>query len=101
MPGIEHARAYHLIPGGASKAGAVAFHMRARGYTREECVAIGDSREDLGAAAAVQTFWLVANGPERDPTIREALTANTRVTEERNGPGVYEAVMAELLERRS
>ena len=70
MPGIEHARAYHLVPAGASKAGGVAFHMRARGYTREECIAIGDSREDLGAAAVVQTFWLVANGAERDPTIQ-------------------------------
>ena len=101
MPGIEHARAYHLVPAGASKAGGVAFHMRARGFTREECIAIGDSREDLGAAAVVQTFWLVANGAERDPTISAALTANTRVTTERNGPGVYEAVMTELLERRS
>jgi hydroxymethylpyrimidine pyrophosphatase-like HAD family hydrolase len=101
MPGTEHARAYHLVPAGASKAGGVAFHMRARGYAREECIAIGDSREDLGAAAVVQTFWLVANGVERDPTISAALTANTRLTTERNGPGVYEAVITELSERRA
>jgi hydroxymethylpyrimidine pyrophosphatase-like HAD family hydrolase len=101
MPGIEHAKAYHLVPAGASKAGAVAFHMRVRGYAREECIAIGDSREDMGAAAVVRTFWLVANGVERDPSIREALTANTRVTEERNGAGVYEAVLTELSERRA
>jgi hydroxymethylpyrimidine pyrophosphatase-like HAD family hydrolase len=100
MPGLEHARAYHLVPRAASKGRAVAWHMRARGYRREECVAIGDSREDLGAAEAVATFWLVANGVERDPTIRAALTANTRVTAERNGAGVYEAVMTELAERR-
>jgi phosphoglycolate phosphatase len=49
----------------------------------------------------VATFWLVANGLERDPTIREALTANSRVTSERNGAGVYEAVITELAERRS
>jgi phosphoglycolate phosphatase len=99
-PGMEDARAYHLIPRSASKAGAVAWHMRARGYAREECIAVGDSREDLGAAEVVGTFWMVANGIERDPTIREALTANTRVTAERNGAGVYEAVISELAERR-
>jgi phosphoglycolate phosphatase len=99
-PGMEGTRAFHLIPRSASKGRAVAWHMRARGYAREECVAIGDSREDLGAAEAVATFWLVANGVERDPTIREALTANTRVCAERNGAGVYEAVITELAERR-
>jgi len=100
-PGFEDFKAYHLVPAGASKANAVAFHMRARGYAREECIAIGDSREDMGAAAVVRTFWLVANGVERDPTIREAATANTRITEERNGAGVYEAVLTELAEARA
>lgn len=99
MPGIENAKAYHLVPAGASKANAVAFHMRIRGLTREECIAIGDSREDLGAAEVVRTFWLVANGVERDPTITEAVTANTRICEERNGAGVYEAVITELSSR--
>ena len=70
MPGIEHARAYHLVPAGASKAGARRVpHARARLSRARTCIAIGDSREDLGAAAVVQTFWLVANGLERDPTI--------------------------------
>ena len=100
-PGIEHMRAFHLVPRSASKGRAVAWHMRARGYARGDCIAIGDSREDLTAAEVVSTFWLVANGLERDPSIRAALTANTRVASERNGPGVYEAVMTELAERRS
>jgi hydroxymethylpyrimidine pyrophosphatase-like HAD family hydrolase len=100
-PGIEHMRAFHLVPRIASKGRAVAWHMRARGYAREDCIAVGDSREDLTAAEAVATFWLVANGLERDPSIREALTANTRVASERNGPGVYEAVITELSERRA
>ena len=100
-PGLERSRAYHLIPATASKANAVAFHMRARGYAREDCIAVGDSREDLGAAEVVGTFWLVANAIERDPSIRDAITTNTRVCEERNGAGVYEAVMTELSERRA
>jgi hydroxymethylpyrimidine pyrophosphatase-like HAD family hydrolase len=100
MPGLERARAYHLIPRGASKGRAVAWHMRARGYAPAECIAIGDSREDLTAAEAVASFWLVANAIERDPSIRDALTPNARVTAEPNGAGVYEAVITELAERR-
>jgi phosphoglycolate phosphatase len=100
MPGIEHPRAYHLIPAVASKGRAVAWHMRVRGYAPEQCIAVGDSREDLGAAEAVATFWLVANALEADPSLRAALTANTRVAAEANGAGVYEAVMTELAERR-
>jgi phosphoglycolate phosphatase len=99
QPGMEHFKAYHLVPAGASKSNAVAFHMRVRGYRREDCIAIGDSREDLGAAEVVRTFWLVANGVERDPTITAAVTANTRICEGRNGAGVYEAVITELASR--
>src|SRR5438270_226214 len=47
MPGLDVIHAYHLIPAAASKARAVARHMRARAYASEDCVAVGDSREDL------------------------------------------------------
>jgi len=95
-------RAYHLIPAGGSKAAAVARHMRARGLEREQTFAVGDSREDLAVAGVVGTFWLVANGLARDPAIAEALRAhgNVRVTDEGHGPGVYEAVVTTLAERR-
>ena len=52
-PGCPHVRGYHLVPAGASKAAAVAFHRRARGYAREQTFAVGDSREDLACAAEV------------------------------------------------
>ena len=102
MPTVERAHAYHLIPGGASKLRAVARHMQARGYAREECFAVGDSREDMEAAEAVGTFWLVANALERDPGLREAIAGreNVRVAEERHGGGVYEAVLTTLAESR-
>ena len=48
---LEHVRGYHLLPAGASKAGAVAWHRRARGYALQETFAVGDSREDLACAA--------------------------------------------------
>ena len=94
-------RAYHLVPRAASKAGAVARHMQIRGYTPQECIAVGDSREDLGAAAAVGAFWFVANALQKDPTLRDAIAgrANVRVAEGGYGAGVYEAVVTTLAER--
>ena len=101
LPDIERPRAYHLIPAAASKAGAVATHMRARGYGRDEVIAAGDSREDMGAAGAVGTFWLVRNALERDPTLAQdvARYGNVRVADESYGAGVYEAVVTTLAER--
>ena len=45
--------------------------MRRRGFDPAECIAIGDSRGDLEVADVVGRFFLVANGPEKDPEIRE------------------------------
>jgi hydroxymethylpyrimidine pyrophosphatase-like HAD family hydrolase len=98
---LPFVRAYHLVPRAASKAGAVARHMQIRGYTFAECIAVGDSREDLGAAAAVGTFWFVANALERDPTLHEVIAGrpNVRIAEASYGAGVYEAVVTTLAER--
>ncbi len=104
LAGLPHVRGYHLVPLGASKAAAVALHRRARGYQRAETFAVGDSREDLACAAEVDTFWLVANALERDPSMREAIAAyesahgNVRVADAGHGPGVYEAVLSTLMD---
>ncbi|HEY6398838.1 MAG TPA: hypothetical protein VIX82_15420, partial [Solirubrobacteraceae bacterium] len=100
MPGLDVVHAYHLVPSGASKVRAVARHMQARGYAASECIAVGDSREDMDAAAAVGAFWLVANALERDPTLRAELLAGVRVADESYGAGVYEAVVTTLAEER-
>jgi hydroxymethylpyrimidine pyrophosphatase-like HAD family hydrolase len=94
--------AYHLIPAGASKARAVARHMQSRGYAREDCIAVGDSREDLEAASVVDTFWLVANALERDRSLEADVAgrAGVRVASESYGAGVYEAVVSTFAERR-
>jgi HAD superfamily hydrolase (TIGR01484 family) len=99
---VDRVHAYHLIPAGASKARAVGRHMQMRGYAREECVAVGDSREDMEAAGVVSTFWLVGNALRRDPSLREAIASreNVRVAEAGHGAGVYEAVVTTLAERR-
>jgi phosphoglycolate phosphatase len=101
MPTVEgRTHAYHLVPKMVSKAGAVAAHARARGYDPAGCIAVGDSVEDLEVAAAVGRFFVVANGPERDPGLRAALAGwdNATVTEGSMGDGFYEAVVSTLME---
>jgi hydroxymethylpyrimidine pyrophosphatase-like HAD family hydrolase len=87
---------FHLIPAGCSKANAVAAHMRARGYAREQCVAVGDSREDLGVAAVVGRMFLVGNAAAGDSSPHP----NVERTEGAMSEGFYEAVIRALAESR-
>jgi hydroxymethylpyrimidine pyrophosphatase-like HAD family hydrolase len=87
----EGGHTYHLIPAAASKAAAVELHMRARGYSAAECIAVGDSEEDLGVAPLVGTFFVVANGPD-------ATGVNVERTESTHGEGFYEAVVQSLMQ---
>jgi phosphoglycolate phosphatase len=87
---------YHLIPEEVSKARAVAVHMRARGYAREECVAVGDSREDLEVAGVVGRLFLVANAVAGDTSA----FGNVERTEAAMSEGFYEAVIRALAEAR-
>jgi phosphoglycolate phosphatase len=102
MPGLPVVHAYHLVPTAASKARAVARHMQARGYAAADCIAVGDSREDLDTASVVETFWLVANALGRDATLERELAGRpgVRVASEGYGAGVYEAVVTTLAEQR-
>jgi phosphoglycolate phosphatase len=91
---IEDGRhAFHLIPAVSSKAAAVAAHMRARGYEREECIAVGDSREDLDVAEVVGRFFLVANADVAD-------VPGVERTEAPMSEGFYEAVVRAIAESR-
>jgi hydroxymethylpyrimidine pyrophosphatase-like HAD family hydrolase len=102
MPGLEVIHAYHLIPAAASKSRAVARHMQARGYRPEDCIAVGDSREDMEVASTIGAFWLVANAVERDPLLASEATSRqaVRMASGAYGAGVYEAVITTLAERR-
>jgi phosphoglycolate phosphatase len=87
---------FHLIPAASSKAGAVAAHMRARGYAPEQCIGVGDSREDLEVAEVLGRFFLVANAVVGDGP----LPHNVERTEAPMSEGFYEAVIRSLAEAR-
>ncbi len=69
-----------------------------RGYEPGDCIAVGDSREDLRVAGVVGQFWLVANALERDPDLLGAIDGleHVRVADEPHGAGVYEAIVTTL-----
>jgi phosphoglycolate phosphatase len=90
------AHGFHLIPSGCSKAAAVAAHMRARGYGRDECIGVGDSREDLEVADVVGRLFLVANAAAGD----SSAFGNVERTEAAMSEGFYEAVIRALAEAR-
>jgi hydroxymethylpyrimidine pyrophosphatase-like HAD family hydrolase len=94
LPGPPHA--YHLLPRGASKAAAVAAHMRVRGYARDDCIGVGDSAEDLAIADVVARFFLVANA-----AVWGVGAPNVELTEGSHGDGFYEAVVRSLAEARA
>ncbi len=98
---LDRPSIYHLLPTAVSKANAVACHMRRREYTPEQCIAVGDSVEDLAVADVVGRFFLVANAIEKDPDLeREAVAkGNVEITEGKMGDGFYEAVVQTLAER--
>jgi hydroxymethylpyrimidine pyrophosphatase-like HAD family hydrolase len=87
---------FHLIPASASKARAVSAHMRVRGYEPEQCIGVGDSREDLEVAGVVGRFFLVANAVLGDAPLPD----NVEHTESSMSEGFYEAVIRALAESR-
>jgi phosphoglycolate phosphatase len=89
----DRLHAFHLIPAVSSKAAAVTAHMRARGYAPEECIGVGDSREDLDVAQVVGRFFLVANADVAD-------TPGVERTEAAMSEGFYEAVVRAIAESR-
>ena len=56
----------------------------------------------MDAAGVVGTFWLVANGVQRDPSLEGEVRArpHVRVASAGYGAGVYEAVVTTLAESR-
>jgi hypothetical protein len=59
-PGTTHA--YHLAPGGVTKARTAAAYLARRGLAAHQAAAIGDSPADLELAGVTGAMFLVANG---------------------------------------
>lgn len=59
--GVERLHIYNLIPQGVDKSTAIKLDKKIRGFGTEECIALGDSLEDLKMAKEVKFFFLMKN----------------------------------------
>lgn len=84
---------YHLLPAAASKGAAVARDMERRGLRPEDCLAIGDSEQDLSMGDATGAVAIVRNGADASPDLAARAPWVTRGS---YGAGVLEAVRAWL-----
>lgn len=75
---LPELHAYHLIPAGVTKSGAVARDLAQRGLEVAQAAAIGDSASDVRMADAVALAVVVANGCE-DARVNEEATSRTNV----------------------
>jgi hydroxymethylpyrimidine pyrophosphatase-like HAD family hydrolase len=62
--------AYHLVPRGVTKGGAIRADLEARGLAPDQAVAIGDSATDLEMGSAVGTMLLVGNALDSPGVVR-------------------------------
>lgn len=87
--GPGEVRVFHLVPTASSKALSVERDIARRGIDPEECLSVGDSREDMAIGDVVGTVALVANGATAEPRLVDMASF---VTDASHGAGVLEAI---------
>ncbi len=70
---VEHLRIYNLVPKGVDKSSAIKLDKEIRKFQKNNCIALGDSSEDLKMAKEVHAFFLMTDTIERDSDILESL----------------------------
>jgi HAD superfamily hydrolase (TIGR01484 family) len=70
---VEHLRIYNLVPKGVDKSSAIKLDKEIRKFQKNNCIALGDSSEDLKMAKEVHAFFLMKDTIERDSDILDSL----------------------------
>lgn len=91
---VENMRIYNLMPRGVDKSSAIKLDKKLRNFKDENCIALGDSIEDLKMAPVVKYFFLMRDAIERDDDILNSLCNfdNVFVTEHRMNRGWAEVM---------
>ena len=71
---VERLHIYNLMPAGVTKANGVALDKKIRNFKKENCIALGDSLEDLKMAPEVQYFFLMKNALDHREELGDELT---------------------------
>jgi len=92
---IERLHIYNLTPRGVNKAKGIKLDKKIRNFDINNCIALGDSLEDLKMAGEVKYFFLMGNAPEHKEMILDELDKynNVYVTD-----GVMNKGWAEVIE---
>lgn len=85
---------YNLMPKGVDKSRGVSFDKKTRGFKKDDCLALGDSAEDLKMADEVKYFFLMNNDIYDEEHVLEALTEydNVYITEQKMNRGWEEVI---------
>lgn len=91
---VDKLHIYNLIPSGVDKSSGIKLDKKLRGFDTENCIALGDSIEDLKMASEVQFFFLMRNAIEHKKEILGELVKydNVYVTENRMNRGWAEVI---------
>jgi hydroxymethylpyrimidine pyrophosphatase-like HAD family hydrolase len=76
---IEKLHIYNLMPSGVNKAIGIKFDKKIRSFGTKNCIALGDSLEDLKMAGEVKYFFLMGNALEHKEIILDELNKHNNV----------------------
>ena len=95
---VDRLHIYNLMPRGVTKANAVRLDKKLRGFKDKNCIALGDSLEDLKMAGEVKYFFLMKNALEHEDELEAELQKynNVFIADGIMNRGWFE-VMSELL----
>jgi len=100
LVGVTEVHAYHLLPAGVTKAGAVATDRERRGCAADNALAIGDSATDVQMAEEVALCVMVGQAADDDRVLEAAEAySNVAVTRAARGEGWAEFAAAWLAAR--
>ncbi|MEA2015767.1 MAG: HAD-IIB family hydrolase [Actinomycetota bacterium] len=96
---VKRLHIYNLMPAGVNKSNGIILDKKKRNFAAGDCIAIGDSLEDLKMADEVKYFFLMKNALEHKETIADELKKykNVYITEGEMNRGWAE-VMGYLLD---
>ncbi|MBM3710572.1 MAG: HAD family phosphatase [Actinobacteria bacterium] len=91
---VENLKIYNLIPKDVDKSSAVKLDKKVRKLKAKNCIALGDSVEDLKMAKEVHAFFLMRDAVEMDEGILDLIknNSNVYVTGQRMNRGWVEVI---------
>ena len=91
---VKHVKIYNLVPKDVDKSSGIRIDKKIRKTSSINCIALGDSVEDLKMAKEVSAFFLMRDSLDNNPQIKDLLINydNIYITEEKMNRGWFEVI---------